>query len=603
MIASHYAAAGDQPAALRASVYAAQAAGRVHAYGEVTELVERALELWPRVSEDARPSGVDHVDLLRMAGRAHGISGRWPRAEVLFRRALDEVDPDEEPLRYASLLSRLARVQRGLNRAPEAIETAERALAMLSGPDGARERASLLAWLGRTRWLRGHYRDAIADAEVALAAAIEAHDRMSESEVLNTLGMAQIMLGEVDEGVARLRHAIAIAREIEDVDGISTAYGNLADLLGLTGRTKEALQVATEGLGLTPKRFMRAYDWIEMTVSDIAFRSGDWELSRSSLCQSAARMSGVAFMFRQLRGAELALGVGDEETAEGCLDSVENLIPESTEPQWIALHGVLLSDLRRRQRDYPAARAAVEKALDRIEVCTDDIKRIARVSAAGVQVEAERALRARDLGERAELRDALARARLHVGRLEAAAGEGGPVERAFLADGKAEMARARGRGGAPQWAKAAAAWDDVQRPYEAAMARWREAEAWVSAGERTQAARAAAAALQTANELGSNWLSGEVTALGERGRLGLGTKPSDGTGAVPDGETEDPFGLTPRERQVLALVAQGATNRQIGAALFMAEKTASVHVSRILAKLGVSGRTEAAAIAYRQHLA
>ncbi|MGH2869486.1 MAG: response regulator transcription factor, partial [Solirubrobacteraceae bacterium] len=60
--------------------------------------------------------------------------------------------------------------------------------------------------------------------------------------------------------------------------------------------------------------------------------------------------------------------------------------------------------------------------------------------------------------------------------------------------------------------------------------------------------------------------------------------------------------LTPRERQVLALIAEGATNRQIGEALFMAEKTASVHVSRILAKLGVTGRTQAAAVAHRQHL-
>jgi DNA-binding NarL/FixJ family response regulator len=53
---------------------------------------------------------------------------------------------------------------------------------------------------------------------------------------------------------------------------------------------------------------------------------------------------------------------------------------------------------------------------------------------------------------------------------------------------------------------------------------------------------------------------------------------------------------------VLALVAEGATNRQIGAALFMAEKTASVHVSRILSKLGVSSRTQAAAVAHRLHL-
>jgi DNA-binding NarL/FixJ family response regulator len=64
-------------------------------------------------------------------------------------------------------------------------------------------------------------------------------------------------------------------------------------------------------------------------------------------------------------------------------------------------------------------------------------------------------------------------------------------------------------------------------------------------------------------------------------------------------EVDDPFGLTPREQQVLALVANGCTNREIGQRLFMAEKTASVHVSRILAKLDVRSRTEAAAVAHR----
>ena len=59
------------------------------------------------------------------------------------------------------------------------------------------------------------------------------------------------------------------------------------------------------------------------------------------------------------------------------------------------------------------------------------------------------------------------------------------------------------------------------------------------------------------------------------------------------------LGLTPRERDVLCLVARGATNREIGQRLFMAEKTASVHVSRILAKLDVRSRTEAAAVAHR----
>ena len=76
------------------------------------------------------------------------------------------------------------------------------------------------------------------------------------------------------------------------------------------------------------------------------------------------------------------------------------------------------------------------------------------------------------------------------------------------------------------------------------------------------------------------------------------------TARRPSAEDDlDPFGLTPRERQVLTLVARGATNREIGAELFMAEKTASVHVSRILSKLDVRSRTEAAAVAHRLGLA
>ena len=84
------------------------------------------------------------------------------------------------------------------------------------------------------------------------------------------------------------------------------------------------------------------------------------------------------------------------------------------------------------------------------------------------------------------------------------------------------------------------------------------------------------------------------------GATGAIETTSSGT-AEPNGEA--PFGLTPRELQVLTLIAEGATNRQIGAALYMAEKTASVHVSRILTKLGVHSRTQAAAVAHRLHLA
>jgi DNA-binding CsgD family transcriptional regulator len=227
--------------------------------------------------------------------------------------------------------------------------------------------------------------------------------------------------------------------------------------------------------------------------------------------------------------------------------------------------------------------------------------RIARVTAVGMVVEADRAQRARDLREKADERDAVARARIHMDRLKAAAEDGGPVERAWVAMGNAEMTRARGRSDADRWLAAASEWDALDRPYWVAIARWRAAEALVDGGDRTAAAEAARPALETARRLGSAWLTAQLTGLASRARLNLEAE-RDGDGMPAETENGNPFGLTPRERQVLALLAEGATNRQIGTALYMAEKTASVHVSRILSKLGVSTRTQAAAVAHRQHL-
>jgi DNA-binding NarL/FixJ family response regulator len=128
--------------------------------------------------------------------------------------------------------------------------------------------------------------------------------------------------------------------------------------------------------------------------------------------------------------------------------------------------------------------------------------------------------------------------------------------------------------------------------------RWREAEARAGT-DRDAAGEAARAAHALAVRLGAEWLRDEVEGLATRARLDLEVEPAK---AGEPAEEGDSFGLTSRERQVLALVASGATNREIGEALFMAQKTASVHVSRILTKLNVRSRTEAAAVAYRHGL-
>jgi ATP/maltotriose-dependent transcriptional regulator MalT len=599
-IANHYASAGDQPSALTATVRAVRAAECVQAFGEAAHLAERALELWPRVDDAEERVGMDHVELLRMAARAHAIGGDWSRGEVLLRKALEPLDPERDRLRYSALLARLGRAQWRLNRGREGLETSERALAMLRPGEEVAERAVQLSWLARTRVLRGRFRDAVSAAEEALAAAVEAKDIDSEGEVLNTLGMAKIALGEVELGIDHLRRAIELGRQGEDLDATATAYANLADLLGLAGRTTEALEVAKEGLALMPRRLMGRRDWMELTVAEIAFDAGEWDVARANLGHGPEKSVGLALIFRLLVEAQLELGEGNHDRAAALLEQARPLVEVATEPQWHGAFGAFLAELRRRQGDLDGARQAVASALDELEVCTDDVMRIARVTIVGLAVEADRAVRARDLHETADAKDALVRAKIHMDRLRAAAQDGGPVERACRTQGEAELSRARGRSDPKLWHKAAAAWDELELPYRTALARWREAEALVEAGDRAAAGAAAGAALEVAQRLGAGWLEGELTAL--IGRARLRPAADDGGAPAPVGP-EDPFGLTPRERQVLALLAEGATNRQIGAALFMAEKTASVHVSRILAKLGVQSRTQAAALAHRQHLA
>ena len=120
----------------------------------------------------------------------------------------------------------------------------------------------------------------------------------------------------------------------------------------------------------------------------------------------------------------------------------------------------------------------------------------------------------------------------------------------------------------------------------------------MQAGDRAAAAAPLREARERAAAMGAAPLLGEIDALARRARLDVSAPDAAGAEEAP-ASPADQLGLTPRELEVLLLVAAGRTNREIGAELFMSEKTASVHVSRILAKLGVGGRVEAAAVAHR----
>jgi DNA-binding CsgD family transcriptional regulator len=601
-VAHHFAAAGEQPAALEWSVHAATAAERVYAHGEAGALLERALELWDRVPDAEQRAGEDHVGLLWRAGQAASALGHPARQLALYESALDELDPATDPHRASKMLEGVARAQRSLNRPKSSIATLERALELVEGADGkaGEARARLLAGLARGRMLDGRFGDSAQTARQALDATIAAGLRWAEGHARNTLGFSLAMIGEVDEGAEQLRHAIRIARERDDLADLSDAYVNYSDMLHILGRSDEARAVTLEGREVVGGRRPIATMWLDCQLSEFAYDVGDWEESEHRL-PDPLRWTGVHTRVNlNLRKAHLLVGRGSHEAAREVMTELTELAADSSEPQFVGPVATLTAELRRREGDLDAARAAIDRGLDQMEFCTDDAARVSAVAAAGVTIEADAAQRARDLGDKEAETAAVRRVDDLLSRVAAAAVRTRPIECALLLSARAEAGRAAGRPDPAAFARAAQAWAELTRPEPAAILRWREAEAHIARGDREAATAAACAAEEIAVRLGAGWLRGEIEGLAARARLDIAAEDDEEPADEP--EEDDGFGLTSRERQVLALVAEGATNREIGAQLFMAEKTASVHVSRILSKLNVRSRTEAAAVAHRNRL-
>jgi DNA-binding CsgD family transcriptional regulator len=171
-----------------------------------------------------------------------------------------------------------------------------------------------------------------------------------------------------------------------------------------------------------------------------------------------------------------------------------------------------------------------------------------------------------------------------------------PVVLASRAACAAEYSRIVGAGGTALWADARRHRETSTNPYQAAYARWREAEALLAVGADREAAEALIRDAHTVvDELGARPLREELETLARRARIELGQEPRVEAG--PNAALEQ-LDLTPRETEVLALLAGGLTNREIGTELFISNKTASVHVSRILTKLSVRNRAAAAAAAH-----
>jgi DNA-binding CsgD family transcriptional regulator/tetratricopeptide (TPR) repeat protein len=596
-MAHHFRSAGDQPAALKASVQAAAASARVHAHGEAAGLLERALEIWERVADAEALAGASHADILVRAAAAHRSNVDDHRRAELLRLAVAELEREGDPHRLADVLGELASAQWSLGRGEESRATLRRALDLLPDGDRSAERAQLLSRRVAFLMLQGRYGEVRDGAQAALdaARAVGADDICAP--ILNRLGVALYALGEPEEGEAAFEEAVRVARATGQAIDEAFAAANRGDALHRSGRSREGLAAVIAAEDGVPDG-SRAKRWLAMQRAEIEFGLGEWDAAEAHL-PHRGRLTGTTLAYFNLTRAGLLLARGDTRAARPLLEESARILALSLEPQFLAGCGALRGELERREGHLDAARAVVEEAIDRIEFCSEDGERLAEVACMGVRVEADAAERARDLGDGDAEKGARMRAEMMQARVQAAAEDLDlPVPSAHAASAAADAARAAGDADPALYAAAAEAWAALERPYPAAVARFAEAEAHLRAGDRGATVAAARAAHAAARALGSRWLADEVEGLAARARLRLDDEaPAAGIPAE-----EAAFGLTPRELQVLALLAEGATNREIGAQLFMAEKTASVHVSRILSKLDVRSRTEAAAVAHRHGL-
>ena len=415
-------------------------------------------------------------------------------------------------------------------------------------------------------------------------------------------------MGDPDAGIAALRQALNLSEAAGSFDDLYRVYLNLSEVLQQdAGRPAEGLQVMRRGLERMRELGLELAMPTDILRGELAWQLwylGRWQEAQELVSQVLTRkLPAVWALEPQLLAGRLHMARGDFDLAREQGQTVARMVEQLNDPRSPAFLQRYLADLATWQGDYPAARSAVAKALQHL-ADTEDHRLAVRVCCTGLRAAADAAQRAHDQraspSEVADIRAAGQQLLAHARQSLAQLGGNLSEARAHAAACEAEFTRLELRSDPQQWAALAANWDALRRPYEAAYARWRQAEALFTSKAPKPAARVLRQAHQAASDLGARPLRQEIERLARRARIDLQT-PSPKPGEA-EASPAARLGLTPREQEVLRHLVEGRTNRQIARALFISEKTASVHVSNIMGKLGAASRAEAAAIAHRLRL-
>jgi DNA-binding CsgD family transcriptional regulator len=447
-----------------------------------------------------------------------------------------------------------------------------------------------MAALAGAHMLRGDHLRAIAAAKEAIARAQTAGAPAAEAHALVTLGTSTVLSGGSAEGLRLAREAFERTKVLGDAyDDLGRSYANMTSTLLIAGRSEESLERATEGIAWA--KSVGAWGgygrFISGNATEAAIELGRWDEAEALLDDLLVHDAvGVNRMATIAAGGSFLAHRGRIDAADDLLQEGRTLVEPLHEAQFTAPVFIGLVELALvRERPEEASALAAE-----------GIERLHRTEDRYYLAYAERsAKRAAAYAERlAALLKTAESPETFGGRLTT-----------YAAVGAAEATRSRGVPDPGAW-QAAVKVSRAGGAWLTAYSRYRLGEALLGAhAPRREAESVMSEAFEEASRLKAAPLVGWIEALARRARVPIQAAPAT-TAAVaavdPSGDpgvAADDTGLTTREREVLALVAEGFTNRRIAETLFISESTAGVHVSNILGKLGAASRTEAATIASR----
>jgi DNA-binding CsgD family transcriptional regulator/tetratricopeptide (TPR) repeat protein len=579
-VSMHWSAAGVTGEAAGWSLRAARKARQLNAFAESWAHYRRALDFGARTEGPAEQLAL----ALEAAGTAR-LAGNPSAAAALLDEALHA--GQVEKAERASALERLGCFlwEAGLTGRSRA---AYAEAAALLEPEVTACHAQVWGAMARGAFIMAEFDDAIRLSERAADAAREHGTTAVLADALTTRGTAGAILGD-DGALGVLREAVALARDVEDRAVLCRAYANLMVAYEVSGRPAEAVAAALEGLSLLPEYGLELEVGAALACNavNMLVRRGHYDQCRTVLADLLdGRVVQGQALHLHVERAELQLRTGDPAGARASLEAAAPL-READEPAVVAAIATATAELLAQEGDPDGCYRTVDEALRRLAGTQDQMFR-SELVALGLRNEADRA------GPVPGRADAGAQQRIDrlTAELEGLdpAGHDDVGQAAFQQTGRNELARVRGEGTAEDWAAAVELWRSADRPREEAYCLLRQAECLVAAKKRDRAAAVATAARTLAERIGAAPITAEVDALLARTRL----SPAPAPRVSPENR---PYGLTEREYEVLALLGTGATNRQIARTLFISERTVGVHVSRVLHKLQVTNRAQAAAVA------